>query len=588
MGETMDKVLVEYQNKCPIHQIPFTGVCIEKNCYETGIICPKCNPQSCIDTLGHKMMTTNDFFNKYIKNLINIVDFKALNELITVGLEVQEKQLELQANAFEEWEIKMINEKFDKFREHMIQKIKDFGKNIIDKIQKIYDDFALSKEAYENSNIELPDLKLETTIKFINENKENKEELEKFLSIIKKFMDIEKLIKSKEDLTNIIYGKYLFEHLKAYETNIDKMNNLKLEINDFIIKLIKCIFPDHEPIRIYCNQKGEVEFSGNPQELKFKETLTNKCLKSYTIDSIFDAYTAFDGNSYLASSLLSNYNIEIHNLEDNSLVTVLKGLSSQLYIIRHYAQYSTSIDYLLSTSTSKMVKVWNLKTYTEYLTIKNCHSGSYMYSALLLFDDVNNTNYVATSSPNDYIKLWSFEKGTFVSNIGTKNDYTYFINSFKHNSKYYIINANADSIKIYGIDKVNNLFGEYSGKQRTWHMSAFVEKINDVDTLFESDGNGYVRLWNLDNNKLIKNIHCPSCSLRGLCLWNQQYVIAASSDLSFKVIDICNQKCVSSISGQHLNSVCTIKKVRHPRYGESLLSGSIDGSIKLWINNKIN
>jgi WD40 repeat protein len=207
-----------------------------------------------------------------------------------------------------------------------------------------------------------------------------------------------------------------------------------------------------------------------------------------------------------------------------------------------------------------------------------------MYSALLLFDDINKKNYVVTSSPNDYIKLWDFEKGLFVSDVGTKNDYTYFINYWKHDSKNYIINANADCVKIYGIEKTNDLYGEYSGKQRTWHMSAFADKINDIDVLFESDGNGYVRMWNLENNTLIKNIHCPSCSLRGLCLWNDQYILAASSDKSFKVIDFTKEKCVSSISGgQHYNSLCTLKKVKHPLYGESLLTGSIDGSIKLWI-----
>ena len=193
-----------------------------------------------------------------------------------------------------------------------------------------------------------------------------------------------------------------------------------------------------------------------------------------------------------------------------------------------------------------------------------------MYSSLLLFDDINKQNYVVTCSPNDYIKLWNFEKGTFIRNIGSKNDYTYFINSWSHDSKNYIINANADNVKIYGIEKENELYGEYTGKQRTWHMSAFVEKINDIDTLFESDGNGYVRLWNLENNTLIKNIQCPSCSLRGLCLWNQQYIIAASSDKSFKVIDFTKEKFVTSISGQHFNSLCTVKKVRHPKYGESL------------------
>ena len=168
----MDKVIVEYQNKCPIHKIPFSGVCVEKNCYDTGIICSKCNPKSCVETFGHKKMTTDEFFNKYIKNLINLVDFKALNELILVGLEVQEKQLELQSKAFEDWEVEMINNKFNKFKEHMMQKIKDFAENLINKLQKIYDDFSESKKNYENSNIDIPDLKLETTIKFMNENKE--------------------------------------------------------------------------------------------------------------------------------------------------------------------------------------------------------------------------------------------------------------------------------------------------------------------------------------------------------------------------------------------------------------------------------
>ena len=584
MGDTFDKVLVEYQNKCPIHNIPYTGVCVENNCYETGIICPKCTPTSCIEKYNHKKMTTDEFFKKYIKNLINLVDFKALNELVTMGLEVQEKELELQAQAFEEWEVQMINEKFDKFREHMTQKVKDFTNKIIEKLQQIFDDFAKSKEALENSNIEMPELKLETTIKFLNENKENKVELEKFLETIKKFMDNDKLMKSQMDLKNIIYGKYLFEHLKGNENNLEKINDLKEEINEYVNKIIDCIFPEHKPIRVYSNQ-NEVYFNSNPQDLKYKETITTKCLRSYTIDNIFDAYITFDGNSYLASSLSDTYNIEIYNLQTNKLQKTLKGLNQQLYIIRHYAQYSTNIDYLLATSLAKSVTIWNLKTYTEYLTIKNCHVGSYMYSALLLFDEINNKNYVVTSCPNDYMKLWNFENGHFISDVGTKNDYTYFINYWKHDSKNYLINANADSVKIYGIEKTNDLFGEYSGKQRTWHMSAFVEKINNIDTLFESDGNGYVRLWNLDNNSLIKNIQCPSCSLRGLCLWNEKYVIAASSDKSYKVIDFTKEKCTSSVGGQHINSLCTIKKIKHPKYGESLLTGSIDGSIKLWINN---
>ena len=586
MGETIDRALVTYQNKCPIHQIPYSGVCVEDNCYETGIICPKCTPESCIEKLGHKKITTDEFFEKYMKNLISLVDFKSLNKLISLGLEVQGKKLDLQEQAFEEWELKMINEKFEKFKEKMSIKIQNFFDELIKKLQKIYDEFTESKDAINNSTIEIPDFKLESSIEFLNENKYNKAELEAYLQTIKKFMDNDKLIKSQKDLKNVIYGKYLFEHLKKYENNINKIKNLKNDINDYAQKLINCIFPENELILVYTNQ-SLVEFNTLPQDLKYKQTLTTNCLKSYTIDCIFDTYLAFDGNCYLASSVLSNYNIEIRNLQTNTLTTELKGLTSQLYIIRHYPQHTTNTDFLLSTSTSKSVTVWNLNTYAQCLNISNCHVGSYMYSALLLFDSYNNKNYVVTSSPNDYIKIWDFEKGTFIRDCGTKKDYTYFINTWKHDNQYYIINANADNIKIYGSGKTNDLYGEYTGKQRTWHMCAFVERIKNIETLFESDGNGYVRLWNLENNTLMKTIYCASCSLRGLCLWNSQYIIAASSDKSFKVIDFVNEKCVTSKSGQHANSLCSVRKIIHPKFGETLLTGSIDGSIKLWTNNQV-
>ena len=586
MGETINKVLVEYHNRCPIHDIPYSGVCVEPNCYETGIICQKCTPTSCIENLGHKKMSTDEFFKKYIKNLINLINFKSLNELISLGLEVQEKQLELQSQAFEEWEIQMINEKFDKFKNHITQKIYDFTDKLIKKLEKIYDDFAESKKAIENSVLQIPDFKLNKTIEFLNQNKDNKEQLERYLQTIKKFMDNQKLLKSQKDLKNVIYGKYLFEHLKNYENKLDIINSLKNDLNDYIQKLIKCIFPEKNLLSVYSNEDS-MDFESLPQDLKYKETITTKCLKSFTIDSLFDAYLAFDGNCYVASSHLIINNIEIFNLQNNSLAATLKGINAQIYIIRHYAQYSTNTDYLLSTLVSKSVKIWNLNTYQEYLTIKDCHNGSYMYSALLLFDNFNNKNYVVTSCPNDFVKIWNFENGCFIADCCSKNDYTYFINTWKHDGRYYIINANSDNVKIYGMEKIGDLYGEYSGKQRTWHMSAFVKYINDIETLFESDGNGYVRLWNLEKNTLIKEIHCNYCSLRGLCLWNQQYILAASSDQSFKVIDFVNQKCVLSLSGQHSNSLCTIKKINHPKYGECLITGSIDGSIKLWINKSL-
>ena len=434
MGETFNKSII---NECPKHKIPYSGVCIEKNCYETGLICPKCNPNSCIESKGHKKMFTNEFYKIYIENLVHLIDFKALNDLINVGLEVQHKQLELQSQAFEEWEIQMIDEKFNKFKEHMNKKIQNFINNLSDKLQNIYDDFINSNLALKNTIVEVPDFKLENTIKFLNENKDNKEELEKFMDTIKKVMDNDKLMKYQKDLKNVIYGKYLFEHLKNNENSLVVAITLKNDINEYVNKIIKSIFPEQKGIKIYINQ-NKIDFMMDPRDLKYKETITNKCLKSFTIDCIFDAFTAFDGNCYLASSHGTPFSIEIYNLSNNKVAATLNILK-QIYIIRHYAQFSKRIDYLLTTTTEKSIKIFNLNTFKEHLTISNCYTGTYMYSALLLFDDLGVKNYVVTSSPNDYIKFWNLDNGKFIKNVGSKDDYTYFINYWKNNDKYYIM-----------------------------------------------------------------------------------------------------------------------------------------------------
>jgi hypothetical protein len=35
-------------------------------------------------------------------------------------------------------------------------------------------------------------------------------------------------------------------------------------------------------------------------------------------------------------------------------------------------------------------------------------------------------------------------------------------------------------------------------------MSAFVERMNDINYLFESDGNGYLRILNIEKKKFTK------------------------------------------------------------------------------------
>ena len=156
-----------------------------------------------------------------------------------------------------------------------------------------------------------------------------------------------------------------------------------------------------------------------------------------------------------------------------------------------------------------------------------------------------------------------------------------YVNTFKHQNQYYLINCNNKNVTVYGMDKQNHIIGTFS-EQSAYHYSAFVKFYKGIETLFESDNKGNVRLWDYEKKTMISKISCSGCEFRGIILWNQKYIIASSSDNSIKILDIEKQKFVQSLSGQHTKIVCCVRKIIHPKYGESLLSGSKDGSIKLW------
>jgi WD40 repeat protein len=76
-------------------------------------------------------------------------------------------------------------------------------------------------------------------------------------------------------------------------------------------------------------------------------------------------------------------------------------------------------------------------------------------------------------------------------------------------------------------------------------------------------------------------MHAPSCSLRGIILWNEKYLIAASSDKAYKIFDI-DEGTLDTVKTCHENVLCTIQKIVHPNLGECLFTCAIDGKIKLF------
>ena len=85
--------------------------------------------------------------------------------------------------------------------------------------------------------------------------------------------------------------------------------------------------------------------------------------------------------------------------------------------------------------------------------------------------------------------------------------------------------------------------------------------------------------------KIFKIINTNNCCLEHIIQWNNKYIIVADSwNKCFKIINLENG-IIKDIEKQHTDYVICIKKIYHPKYGESLLSAARDNTIKLWSIN---
>ena len=86
--------------------------------------------------------------------------------------------------------------------------------------------------------------------------------------------------------------------------------------------------------------------------------------------------------------------------------------------------------------------------------------------------------------------------------------------------------------------------------------------------------NGYINIWDLYNKKIYKVIKTngifSECELAHIIEWNKKYIIVADyNNKSFKIIDIDNNS-IYNINPEHKALLACIKKINHPKYGESL------------------
>ena len=326
--------------------------------------------------------------------------------------------------------------------------------------------------------------------------------------------------------------------------------------------------------------------------LKYKLDITNTNT-SYGWNDIFEIFISYkDNKEYLISPNNYNFNLDIFTLLNNKIILSLKGHKNDIRTIRYFINKKNYNEYIISGDDNKIVIIWDITNNYKIKYQINTKYGGTIYSCLLIFPYNIDDNYIITSSntSSDDIdrsstKIYSLNNGKFIKCINNTNyNRIYYLLSWynKKNNKYYIIQFSFKKIIINNLIE-EELYSELIQEPEDSHYCGFIYEKENKDFLCSSSFNGYINIWDLYNKKIFKIININECYLTYIIEWNSKYIIVADFyNKSFKIIDLEKNKIISDIKGQHIDNVVCIKKIYHPVYGESLLSGAEDKTIKLW------
>ena len=393
--------------------------------------------------------------------------------------------------------------------------------------------------------------------------KENDQGVKNSIAELKK--ELEQTRKEKEDMEKKI--NLLTEENNKMKDNFEKYKNyIEEKLNDLKNRDMS-----------FFTQTNKENFSQNPNNLKYNEILATNHSNAGKLSNFLVFNGLKDNIPYLIYNNETNFNLEVMRLNDNTIVNSLKKHANKVTVINHYKK-SSNIDYLLSCDLNKLVVIWDIQNnFNIKATIQEQYSGIIWDAHLLL--NVFNKDYILLSSgkKGESIKLYELKDNStqFVKNIvGTKEHITNYMIPWFFNFKYYVI-------KFYNDISIHNLFENECYAELTAEKSSyFCGFIYNKNYLCANDrNNNLLRIWDLMNKNMIRQIRYDGESGREIIQWNDTYAIIACK-YSFIIIDLEKEEMSSKISIKRC--LGGVKKVFLDRLGECLIVSDFNNSIILF------
>ena len=454
--------------------------------------------------------------------------------------------------------------------------------NEIDKIYKLYENLI------EKGKVSI--MKIEGIMKLIIKKENNNEEIELKENIINNNEMIRMIYEEMREME-----KRNDEKVKRVE---EKMEKMRKEMDERIENIIEERSREKEEMRKKIDEikeenkkmKEKLEriekekedkreiFKKNPENLKFNESLTNNH-RGYGNLCNFDVYIGLKDNiEYIVYNNKNNYNIEIMRINDKVIINSLKGHNIYTYVIRYYKKDNKE-EYILSCDKNRLIIIWDIQNnYNKKYILQIKDSGD-IWDALLLFNNLNNYIIVPSYNKNEFSKLYEFKENTpFIRNIyGTNENETNFMIPWIYNNKYYIIECCYKKISINNIFE-NECYANLIKDPEGYHCCGYI--YNDNYLCVSDSDNNFIRIWDLVNKNIYKEIKYDANKGCEIIPWNNKYTIIGCEDC-FVIIDIEEGKMIKKIKLDYVY-VQGVKKMKISKLGECLITSDSGEKIRLY------
>ena len=339
----------------------------------------------------------------------------------------------------------------------------------------------------------------------------------------------------------------------------------------------------------------------------FKENIISNCDCTFGLNESFDVFTSIkDNQNYLIISNKDNNNIEIINMNLKKVVKSIGGNNSKFIFIKYYMNPKDKNEYLITTDKKGIIQVINITDNYNIISQINSpkefkNSWNFINCALLFNIQIGSKqmDILIVASRARYMeeyptKIYNMNNGQFLKDISnTKKNKTRFIIPWynENNQFYYLVECCEDLLIVVNILH-NEVYAKLEEERFKSYSSGFIHRKNEIDYLYVSTSCSEIDIWELMDKTLAQKIKISNkfnnIRLYGLLLWKENYLIVNDdTNRALRIIDLNQKKVVSYINNKHKESLRCIKRISHPEFGECLLTGGDDHTIKLWTIPKI-